>query len=542
MHGPAPACRARRGRPAGGGAVRDDGTRFAPVTRVRTRLAPARDARRSPQRRNGGGLMNASDRHSSLAGRASAALLGLACLAGAAVAQGGGFVAGDMFLYNAYAQGQGPADGALLRCDPLTGTTTTFVDLYESLNQVGCAVFDPYRQRVLFSASLAAGEPFRLWFVDGHGVLQDSGVGVARFQSMAPTGDGRVFLRDLNAADGVPLKWLDASGKLHWLLAEGGYVYAVENNPKMPTGGMIYDAGTNSLFLASIYKCSGGDAAATHIRRLPLTPDGRVIDSQVTCVEYQVTYEVAWEVPAGWSRLPSGALLHGVDTNSNFKLPRMLAIDPATLTIMPFASNGPYEGAATTNAVCWSSALGKAVLLDSWVDVLRAFAQDETGTGTVITPSIPLSTVGPVEPTPAMFEVPFDPCAGGWIGYGAGVPGAGGLVPSLIGKGCPAPSAAISIELGSAGGGASALLFVGTAKGTLPLKGAVLNLADAAIVLHLSLGGVPGAAGARALTLPATLPADPTLSGLSVFLQAAFGDPSAAHGLSISNALQMEIG
>jgi hypothetical protein len=477
------------------------------------------------------------------AGLVARALLGLGCLAAGALAQGGGFVGGELFVYNGYAQGVGPTDGAILRCDPLTGTTSQFVDLYGSEFQVGSAVFDPYRQRVLFSASLAAGEPYRLWFADGDGTLQDSGVGVAEVHSMAPTGDGRVYMMAMGGAHDE-FKWLDAAGKLHFLN------YYIDDNYHFPAGGMIYDDATNSLILASIYKCDWtGDAGATHIRRLPLSADGTsVLDQQVVCVEYQITYviPVTMEEPAGWSRLPGGDLLYGAHTNSNLQMPRMLSIDPATLTIMPFASNGPYDGAAQTRAVCWSTLLGKAVILDTANDVLRAFAAGETGSGTIIQTSTPLSAAGyPAYPpfeTPAMYEEPFDPCEGGWIAYGAGVPGAGGLVPSLIGTGCPAPSAGMSLQLASAVGGASAVLFVGTARGTLPFKGVTLDLADVALTLQLIVGGAPGVPGAGGLTLPAVLPPDPALSGMSVFLQAAFGDSSVPHGVSLSNALEMDIG
>ena len=57
-----------------------------------------------------------------------------------------------------------------------------------------------------------------------------------------------------------------------------------------------------------------------------------------------------------------------IDNNSCDSIGRMQLIDPVTLTVTPFASNG-YLGAGATNAGTWSSIRGEVVILDTFSDV-----------------------------------------------------------------------------------------------------------------------------------------------------------------------------
>ena len=374
-----------------------------------------------------------------------ASLASVAALAPDAAAQGGGFIANEIFVYNAAAQGISSNSGAVLRCDPVTGATSLYVDLTFSQQQQGSAAFDPYRQRVVFCASLAAADPFKLWFADGAGTVQDSGLGSQTFHSLAPVGDGRIYLRDVNTATG-PLKWIDAAGALHVLLgASGPAPFSIDGLPTYDVGGMLYDAGTNALLVASRSTCSGGTAGKIYVRKLPLSADGTRVVGSVGCGEFEVS--PSGEVSAGISRLPAGLMLLGVDTNSNDQEPRLLVLDPVTLALGVFASNGSYTGAAATNASCWSTALGKGLILDTFVDTLRAFPFGASGGGTVIATSMPVSSDGSSGETPAMFEIPFSACSGGWIAYGKGLAGKGAFVPTLTGTGCPEPGSAFTLTL-----------------------------------------------------------------------------------------------
>jgi Tol biopolymer transport system component len=131
--------------------------------------------------------------------------------------------------------------------------------------------------------------------------------------------------------------------------------------------------------------------------------------------------------------------------------------------------------------------------------------------------------------------------AGGWTAYGAGLAGAGGFVPSLLGTGCPLPGALITLHVEHAVGGAGGTLFVGLGPAALPFKGGSL-LVSPILQAVIGVGGTPGAPGAGGLVLPALLPATPTLSGVSLFLQAAFSDAAAVKDVSLTQGLEMEIG
>jgi Tol biopolymer transport system component len=132
--------------------------------------------------------------------------------------------------------------------------------------------------------------------------------------------------------------------------------------------------------------------------------------------------------------------------------------------------------------------------------------------------------------------------AGGWTAYGAGLAGAGGFVPALLGAGCPTPGAVVTLSLEKVVGGAGGTLFVGLGPAALPFKGGSLLVAPIVLQALIGVGGTPGAAGAGALTLPALLPSDPLLSGVSLFLQAGFSDGAAVHDVSLTQGLQLSIG
>jgi Tol biopolymer transport system component len=132
--------------------------------------------------------------------------------------------------------------------------------------------------------------------------------------------------------------------------------------------------------------------------------------------------------------------------------------------------------------------------------------------------------------------------AGGWLGYGAGLAGAGGFVPVLFGDGCPTPGALVTLHLEQVVGGASGTLFVGLGPAALPFKGGSLLVSPIVLQALLGVGGAPGAAGAGGLVLPALIPANPLLSGTSLFLQAGFADGAAVQDVSLTQGLQLTIG
>jgi hypothetical protein len=133
-------------------------------------------------------------------------------------------------------------------------------------------------------------------------------------------------------------------------------------------------------------------------------------------------------------------------------------------------------------------------------------------------------------------------CGGSWQPYGTGLPGAGGLAPTLAGSGCPHPGSALTLALAHGRGGASGLLLIGLAPAAVPFKGGTLLLGPIVLQAGLVLGGPAGEAGAGSAVLPAALPDDPLLLGVALALQAGFADDAAEKGVSLSAGLSLVIG
>lgn len=466
----------------------------------------------------------------------------LAALAAPAPAQGGGFTAGDMYLYSASVNSPGGTTSALVHVDLSAGTADILVKTYSQGQSSGSVVFDPFRQRIIFDGTVAPNpEPTRLWAVDAAGQLEELSSLSLSLSGFAPTGDGRIYMHA--AGNGQPFRYLDASNAMQVLLDDTGtQPFLMDGNFNFDVRGMIYDAGTNALVLATNGNnvCAGGVANRINLRKLPLSADGTRVVGPITCAQYEVS--TTGESAAGFSRGPAGQIVLVTDTNSNNQEPRLLLVDPVTLVISTFASNGPYGGAAATNAGTWCSALGQVVILDTLSDVLRAFGPGETGPGTVLALAGSVTSAGGSAEAVSLAEVPPSACGGAWMAYGAGLAGAGGLLPRLTGAGCPEVGGALTLGVDQAVGGANALLFVGLAPAAVPFKGGTFHVGALALVVALPLGGAPGVAGAGALSLPAALPGDPALAGLDVHLQVACEDAAAIKGAALSNGLRMEIG
>lgn len=476
------------------------------------------------------------------------ALASCLALSSAAAGRGVAFTPGDLFLYSPAVTGISSADGALVRIDPATGSASIFVDFLTTLGSQGAVAYDPYRERLLFCAAISGGDGVRyLWAADGAGNTQNLGHSGKVFWALAPRGDGIVYLRDASFEVGR-VWYLDANDQLLTLLDASGtqpFHFAPGTQPWFSA--MTYHAGTNSLVVAGLSTtgvgCSGGVNAGVVVRRATLSADGTRAIGPVLCAEYDVS--PSGEVPYGLSALPDGALLLVVDTNSNATESRMLRVDPWTMTITPYAANGMYVGAAATSGGTWSSALGKAVVLDSFNDVLRAYAPGESGAGALIVPSSPISSSGSSSEVATLIEVANTPCSGSIALYGpgpGGLAGAGGFVPSLTGGGCPLPGGSLALHVASVVGSGSGILFAGVAPGALPLAGGTLLVFPIAIAVPLAVGGSAGVAGAGAASLPVLVPPNPTLTGLAVFLQAAFADPAAVKGVSLTNGLELTFG
>lgn len=461
-----------------------------------------------------------------------------------AEAGGVAFTQGDLFLYSPAVTGISSTDGAVVRIDPTTGNASLFVDLVLTQSSQGSLAYDPYRERLLFCASLNAADPNHLWAADGAGNLQNLGHPGKHFWVLAPRGDGIVYLRDGSSISGQ-VWYLDSNDQLQTLLdASGTQPFLLAPGFQPYYSAMAYHVGTNSLIVAGPsalgVSCGGGVAAGLVVRRVTLSADGTRAVGPVLCAEFEVSS--SGEMPYGLSALPDGHLLLVLDTNSNSAEARMLRVDPWTMTITPFAVNGPYLGAAATNGGTWSSALGKAVVLDTFSDVLRAFAQGESGIGAVVATSTPISSPSGTNEIATLIEVASPPCGGKVVPYGPGLAGAGSFVPSLTAEGCPLPGGTLAIHVASAVGAANGMLFVGVTPGALPFVGGSLLVQSIAVAIPIAVGGSAGVSGAGAISFPALVPPNPILTGFSAYLQAAFADAAAVKGVSLTHGLELTFG
>ncbi len=474
-------------------------------------------------------------------------LLGVAT---GASAQGGGFTAGELFIYTPV-QSPGYNGDGILRVDPVTGASSVFAQTSGVYPAQGLAMaFDPYRQRLVFSASIG-GPTNQLWFADGAGNLQNvtsdlfpAGV---YLDNLAPTDDGRLYCHHDGGNTATPLLWFDAANNFRVLYDSDGVTPMKIDGNYYSYNGMIHDAATNSLFVASTQPAPGSPAWAVTVRKLPLSVDGTRVIGPVGNTQFEVSpNQWPWtsgETPRGWSHGPGGQLILYVQSIDYQVMPRMLLVDPVTSAISVWGSDGDSQQPnawAYTAGGAYSSALDKVVIVDYFNSALRAYAQGSAGgPGSVIATNPALSGFGT---TVQVASVSPDDCTGGWIAYGLGLKGAGNFVPKLTGGGCPEPGAPITLDLSNAVGGASAALFVGLSQAALPFKGGTFHLGSLLLTLNVAVGGAPGVAGAGSLSLPATLPPDPALSGTSIFLQGAFSDTAAVQQVSLTQGLEMEIG
>ena len=464
-------------------------------------------------------------------------------------AQAGGFVDGDLYLYTRAATGLTFADGGLIAIDPATGQTEQVLGFDYSSLRTGAAAFDSYRKRVLFTASIddpADVGTFSLWSMDGSGAIERLIHPTKVFQGISPTGDGRVYVADPYDVF-QPFQWIDAANRMRTLFAADGVTpFQMAGFVNHTGSAMTYDAATNALFVAAatLYggSCSGSGGSDINIRKLPLSADGSRVVGPIGCLQVDVDLAQATEKPVNWSRGPNGSLLLVVDNiNLTDEYDRMLRVDPAAFTVSAFASNGGYLGAADGTAGAYSSVLDKAVLVDTRNDVLRAFAAGETGAGSVIAPSGPLSYAVGSNEVATLLEIDNGPCGGAFHPFGVGLAGAAGEVPALIAEGCAEVGGSMTLRVDGAVGGAPGYLLVGVTQADLPFLGGSLHVAPVLASFPLLLGGAAGTPGVGEITIPFGPLDQPSFAGVTIFMQGVFADAHAPQGASLTQGLRVDI-
>lgn len=368
---------------------------------------------------------------------AALAVLAFCRLASPGLGQGSGFQAGELVLYSPAVQGISSVDGAIVRIDPLTGQASLLLDLATTPGNKGGIAYDPFRERLIFRGRFPTlADPLQIYLMDGFGNTTPLGFEGVQLNAFAPASGGRIYMRSPT----VPhFRYLDAANHMHPLLDPSGT--QPFDPPDDNISAMIYDAGTNALFVAvnsnSLWDC-GVPTVNSAVTRLSLSADGTRVTGAASCVEVSVTPGEG-SAPVGFSRGPDGELLLVLDNNNGQTWPRMNRIDPVTLSVTPFASNGG-SGAAATNAGTWSSNLQKAVILDTGNDVLRAFAFGEVGEGRVIVPSIQISGGGSGE-IATLVEIRPGGCESGVGTYCQAKVTSEGCLPTITTAGSPSASA-----------------------------------------------------------------------------------------------------
>ena len=473
-------------------------------------------------------------------------LLALPLLAGFAaqplLAQAGGFTPGDVWMSNDALAVSAPGS-ALTRIDPTTGVITP-EHASPWQNGFGCLAFDPYRHRLIWRATITLPGQ-HIWQVDGSGNLTDIGLPTSSYSWFAPVGDGRIYCMEATGGPQFPA-WIDAANRVHRVLDPAGLVpYSVPQGPFYTTRGMVYDAATNALYACSHLDCDGLNHQKIVVGKLALSADGTRVLGAPTCASIDIT-SAFLEFPTALCHLPDGRLLvtcAAPDQVPVAPLPRLLSFDPASMSFSTFALVGNSTTGinyAMDDGV-WSSALNKALVLDTFGNKLRTWSQGEVGDGGVISP-VGGNFAIPSGEAEQIAEITPTACDGAWVPYSVGLKGKGDFVPALTADGCPMPGNVFTLHATDVVGGASGTLFVGLAPAAVPFKGGTFAVGSMVLTVGLAVGGAPGVAGAGTLTLPAGLPAVPALSGTSIYLQAGFGDAAAVKGVSLTQGLQMEIG
>ena len=316
-----------------------------------------------------------------------------------ALGQASGFQPGELIYYSQAVPNLPPVDAGLLRIDPASGATSVLLPVWSADSRRDNLAFDPYRERVVFYGSFPDfTDPRRLYLLDGFGNTTILGAEEQSVTGIAPASGGRIYY--YQSAFGE-VRYFDAQDQEHTLMDVGG-------TQPFDGGGhltaLLYDATTNSLFAGvsrvGTFGC-GAQALHSRIVKLPLSRDGSRLRAPLECVEVPINSTVG-SSPVGLVHGPDGKLLLFVATGTNDVEPRMVLVDPVTLDQTPFASNGGVTHSMVGGV--WSRTLERAVFADIWNNDLRSFAYGDTGAGTVITPSIPISGSGGGEGV-AMIEV-----------------------------------------------------------------------------------------------------------------------------------------
>lgn len=421
-----------------------------------------------------------------------------------------------------------------LRVDPETGASSVLLTVGYPANGAGSLVYDSYRDAVLLNAAMPPdpNSVFRVWTVPASGSpTAIAAIGANSVHGLCSAGDGRVFYQ---LASSTQIAWIDAANQAHTLLDATGtapFSFAVEH--------LLFHAPTNSLLATTSGWWSTNDCSPTSgsIFRIPLSADGSRVGGTVLCTSIATNSQELMSM----DYLPGGQVLLCLASGAPFGSLHLLStFDPFTLAV------GAYAAPSTSNldGAVYSARIGAAIVLDDGYNVLRRFGPGSTGQGTILPTNLPVSdSSAGYGPNDKLWRIDRNgpACHGGGFAYGTGLPGSGNVAPTLGVVGCPDVGQAFSLAINSAIGGANGMFGVGGGPGNAPLFGGTLLLEPIDALLPIVATGTPGLAGAGGANIP-VLVSDPALLGAMAWFQAAFLDPGAVQGVSLTNGLQVVIG
>ena len=359
-----------------------------------------------------------------------------------ATPQASGFQDGELIYYSQAIPDMPTTQGAILRIDPGTGATSLLLDVWGANPRQDGIAYDPYRERLIFYGSLpATPNEYRLYSLDGFGNTAPLGGDQSNVHAIAPASGGRVyFVRETPpTTHGYDIAYLDAANQVQILMDATG---TAPYKPVVAWGdAMLYDAGTNSLFVAvrrnAPWNC-GTLNPNSQVIRIRLSADGTRVTGVTDCAPFVVSPTMGTS-PVGLTHGPDGNLVATIFATDTIPLPRLQLVNPVTMAVSTFATT-QHTGDAATNAGSWSTVLGRAVIVDAFTNVQRSFQPGSVGGGTIISTSMPISGNGSAEGI-ALLEIRPGGCDGTVGTYCQGKTTSDGCLPKIVTSGSPSASA-----------------------------------------------------------------------------------------------------
>jgi len=145
-----------------------------------------------------------------------------------------------------------------------------------------------------------------------------------------------------------------------------------------------------------------------------------------------------------------------------------------------------------------------------------------------------------IELAAAFLSVVTDAAPGRAIDYGQGVGGSSAFEPRLSLEGCPIGGEVVTLHATDVLGGAHGCLVIGQGRGSIQLLVGQLLVRPPVVSVAHQANGLPGFPGGGSFDLDLAIPL--SLVGEGLNFQAAYFDPGAPRGVSLSKGLEFRVG